>query len=109
MDDKMHFVVVCGYGCHLNTPLQHYLDRVVQFTSNKPRQVIFCGGATQKLSAPGVTEANLMLNYLSQYISSHRMHKQVFNLIHNKLAITYPGLGLSKRERRKRIARSHHI
>ena len=35
--------------------------------------------------------------------------KQAGNLIYNKLAITFPWLGLAERERRRRIRRSGHI
>ncbi len=82
---RIHFVVVCGYGCHLEysevnaagirtttpTPLGSYLDRVVEFTNyqrrklSEVRSVILCGGPTQQQSAPGKTEAGVMFEYLS--------------------------------------------
>lgn len=60
-----HIVVVCGYGCHLKPELQEYLDRVVQFANRKePDCLIFCGGYTQRKSAPGVSEAALLKSYI---------------------------------------------
>jgi hypothetical protein len=64
-EEKRHVVVVCGYGCHLDTPLKPYLDKVGAFINlYNPELVIFCGGCTQKKSAPGVSEAGLMSGYL---------------------------------------------
>ncbi len=63
-EDKRHIVIVCGYGCHLDTPLRPYLDRVFRFIRNEhPNAVIFCGGYTQQKTAPGVSEAGLMREY----------------------------------------------
>lgn len=62
---KRRVVVVCGYGCHLNTPLKPYLNRVANFIGTKnPDLVIFCGGPTQQKSAPGVAEATLMRGFV---------------------------------------------
>ena len=64
MTDKKHVVVVCGYGCHIDTPLRPYLGRVFRFVQDEhPEAIIFCGGFTQKKTAPGVSEANLMHDY----------------------------------------------
>ncbi|MDP2648176.1 MAG: hypothetical protein Q8P35_02980, partial [Candidatus Yanofskybacteria bacterium] len=67
-----HVVIVCGYGCHLvtpdsrDTPLKNYLDRVVQFlNTHRPSAVVLCGGYTQQKSAPGVSEAALMRDYIT--------------------------------------------
>ena len=69
MEDKRTIVVVCGYGCHLDTPLRPYLDRVVKFVEeNRTGLLILCGGETQKSSAPGVSEARLMRNYVARKI-----------------------------------------
>lgn len=203
--EKRHVVVVCGYGCHLDTPLQPYLNRVWNFLFPKnynqppwgeyqPRAVILCGGYTQRKSAPGTSEAGLMKTYLVDMVSANHWPKflQVFvedesyttyaniqnaawwignwfirrgifgdekvritifceatraanvimlarhfmgdfvdsidditvetasweradpfkqasNLIYNKLATTYPWLGLAEREHRRRIRRSEQI
>ena len=62
---KKEVVIVCGYGCHLDTPLRPYLDRVAHYVQeNQIAELIFCGGATQKQSAPGITEAGLMHSYV---------------------------------------------
>lgn len=63
--EKRHIIAVCGYGCHLDTPLRPYLDKVAAFINQRdPDAVIFCGGYTQQKSAPGVSEAGLMSSYL---------------------------------------------
>lgn len=58
-------VVVCGYGCNLDSPLMPYLNRVADFCRKKrPDAIILCGGATQQKSFPGRTEASVMYGYL---------------------------------------------
>lgn len=70
IDQKRHVVVVCGYGCHLDTPLKPYLDRVVRFINKQlPDLVVFCGGYTQGKSAPGVSEASLMTGYVKEKLA----------------------------------------
>lgn len=67
-----HIIVVNGYGCHLDTPLKPYLDRVVRFFNDVPSLIypilLFTGGPTQQKTAPGVTEAGLM----AEYVTKHR-------------------------------------
>jgi hypothetical protein len=63
-----HFVVVCGYGCHIEgTPLPTaYFPKVIRFIREEnPHAVVFCGGETQKKSAPGVSEARMMAGYIA--------------------------------------------
>ena len=64
--EKKRIVVVCGYGCHLDSPLDWvYLPRIKRFISEQsPDLVILCGGYTQRKSAPGISEARLMFNWL---------------------------------------------
>lgn len=58
-------VVVCGYGCNLDSPLKSYLDRVLAWcTTHRPDAIILCGGATQQTSFPHQTEAKVMREYL---------------------------------------------
>ena len=65
MEKQWHFVVVCGYGCNLDSPLKPYLDRVLRFCGReKPEHILLCGGATQKKSFPSWTEADVMSCYL---------------------------------------------
>ena len=75
--DTRHIVIVSGYGCHLDTPLKPYLDRVVRFINSIPSdvalQLIFTGGPTQQASAPGVTEAHLMAEYVHKHPDRRRM------------------------------------
>lgn len=196
---KRHVVVVCGYGCHLSdsegndTPLVPYLNKVVHYLNmRQPELVIFCGGRTQCGTAPEVSEARLMADYVADgfrdcawifrgkvriednsyttyenirnaaaavrnwgfhhargdkvritifceatrspnvvMLARHFMRdlvddidgitvetssweradpfKQAGNLIYNKLAITYPWLGLAEREHRRRVWRSQFI
>jgi hypothetical protein len=64
------FVVVCGYGCNLNSPLKPYLDRVVAYLKETGiREVIFCGGYTQRKSFPGTCEAGVMARYVEARVS----------------------------------------
>lgn len=186
MKGKPHVVVVNGYGCHLDTPLGDvYLPRVVRFINEtQPDLIVFSGGETQRKTAPGISEAELMRKFVmprldrlpekgfgcdahsyttlenacgaaiwvNTHLSSKKVRvtfcceatraanvvmvgrhffyglidsiddltvetasweradpfKQVQNLLYNKLAITYPWLGLAERERNKRIRRSYH-
>lgn len=65
-----HVVLVFGYGCHLKPELQEYLDRVVVFCRRRrPDLIIFCGGFTQRKTAPGVSEAGLMAGYVLPKLS----------------------------------------
>lgn len=62
---QKHVVLVFGYGCHLVPELEEYLDRVVVFCRLlKPDLVVFCGGFTQRKTAPGMSEARLMAGYV---------------------------------------------
>lgn len=70
--DPRNIVVVCGYGCNLHSPLQRYLERVARFCEVEvPRHIILCGGATQRKSFPGYTEAGVMKNFLTCEIDFH--------------------------------------
>lgn len=61
----LHLVKFFGYGCHLDTPLRPYLDRGVMFCNQKrPDCFIFSGGFTQRKTAPGISEARLMNEYV---------------------------------------------
>lgn len=64
-------VVVCGYGCNLDSPLRPYLDKVVAWAkANKPDFIILCGGATQQVSFPNETEASVMERFLYERLDS---------------------------------------
>ena len=83
-----HIVIVNGYGCHLtypngkDTPLKTYLDRVVRFIDNIQSddflQIFFTGGLTQQASAPGVTEARLMAEYVERHPNRRRLFLMPF-------------------------------
>lgn len=65
MASTQRVVVVCGYGCNLDSPLKPYLDRVAAFCRDyQPQVIILCGGATQQQTFPGKTEALVMYQYL---------------------------------------------
>jgi len=67
-------VVVCGYGCNLDSPLKPYLDRVLRFCEERhPVAIILCGGATQQRSFPDETEASVMYKYLKPLEHFHPM------------------------------------
>ena len=65
-----HIFAIFGYGCHLNNELSMYLDNNVAFANReKPDCLVFCGGFTQRKSAPGVSEAKLMFDYVVPRLS----------------------------------------
>jgi hypothetical protein len=56
---------VNGYGCDLDTPLAPYLQRVARFIrENGVHNAVFCGGATQRRTFHGRTEARVMSAYI---------------------------------------------
>lgn len=58
-------VLVCGYGCRLSPEMELYLNKVVEFVKiNNVRAIITSGGKTNRRSAPGISEAGLMADYL---------------------------------------------
>jgi hypothetical protein len=64
-------VVVCGYGCNLDSPLRPYLDRVAKYCARvRPEYIILCGGQTQQKSFPGRSEADVMYDYLYKRLDS---------------------------------------
>lgn len=68
MEDTKALVVVLGYGCHLTEKMQRYLDGVVAFVKNNSvAWVIATGGYTNKKSAPKMSEAEVMANYLRRH------------------------------------------
>lgn len=67
-------VVVCGYGCNLESPLKGYLDKVIGYCMTRhPDAILLCGGATQQKSFPGETEASVMYQYLKPLRAYHPM------------------------------------
>lgn len=67
-----HIVVVCGYGCDLNSPLRLYLKRVARFCElETPEHIILCGGTTQQKNFPGCTEARVIAEFLKHEIDFH--------------------------------------
>ena len=58
-------IVVPGYGCHLTDGLKDYLGYVANMAHQHPEAILFCSGAeTNRKTAPGITEAELMQDYL---------------------------------------------
>lgn len=67
MRDGGVLVIVLGYGCHLTDPMKKYLDSVTRFVeTNEVVAVITTGGYTNRKTAPGVSEAGMMANYLKK-------------------------------------------
>ena len=61
----MENVLVCGYGCHLTESLKKYLDFVKLVLSYQEiNLVITSGGCSNQKTLPGVSEADLMADYL---------------------------------------------
>jgi len=72
--EPQHFVIVCGYGCNLDSPLRPYLDRVRAYCIERaPVTVIACGGMTQQKSFPGQCEARV----ISQDLVSDEHENQI--------------------------------
>lgn len=68
-EKKLHVVVVCGYGCNIDSPLQRYLTRVLEYLySYEPQAVIYSGGYTQQKSFHGLSEAGVMADYVEQMV-----------------------------------------
>lgn len=58
-------VLVCGYGCHLTEEIKQYLSAVADYLKDRPNAlVITSGGFTSQKTAPGISEAGLMRDYL---------------------------------------------
>lgn len=65
--------IVCGFGCHLKPEVKFYLDRVAQLIDDyKLDIVISSGGYSQKKSAPNISEANV----IDEYLRRSRMGKR---------------------------------
>ena len=66
MHKKEVLVVVLGYGCDLSA-IERYLQSVVSFVeSHEVQAIIASGGFTSLRSAPGVSEAAMMADYLKE-------------------------------------------
>jgi hypothetical protein len=97
-------MLICGFGCHLNDSLSGYLNRAVALCKAlKPHYVVFSGGATQQRTAPGLTEAQVMYDFVvprcgeltgTDWICDHNAFTSVENVINTKRALlehTVPG------------------
>lgn len=74
MRERRLIVVVCGYGCDLDSPLKPYLDKVIGFGMlRKPDAIVLCGGATMRKRFPDETEASVMYKYLKPLEAYHPM------------------------------------
>lgn len=67
MSENNALVVVLGYGCHLTEPMKKYLDSVILFVAkNRVVAIIATGGYTNRKSAPVISEAGMMADYLKE-------------------------------------------
>jgi hypothetical protein len=84
---KPHVLVVMGYGCHLDTPLGWiYLPRVARFVREQdPDYVIFCGGLTQRKTAPGISEAWSMNLWVIRELGIGKINSFLVNNSYNSL------------------------
>lgn len=83
-------VIVCGYGCHLTDKLCGYLDYIAGYliaNKNDIYLIITSGGCTNKKTAPGVSEAVLVKNYLGEKL---RMVKVGLAFVGEDEAVTTP-------------------
>ncbi|MEK7460435.1 MAG: ElyC/SanA/YdcF family protein [Patescibacteria group bacterium] len=66
-NEKAIVVVVLGYGCHLTKPMRVYLDNVAHFVgARNVAAIVTTGGYTNKKTAPGISEAMMMADYLKR-------------------------------------------
>lgn len=64
---QQNIIVVLGYGCHLTEKLDKYLEECALVIGiKKPRNVVFSGGKTAGKTLPGVSEAQVMANYINK-------------------------------------------
>lgn len=89
-------VVVCGYGCHLTDSIKKYLDAVLNYLlENRGKQtfiVISSGGFTNQVTAPGVSEAGMMADYLRESCRMFAPHEVVF-ILEDRAVTTLENLG----------------
>src|SRR3989344_6381238 len=82
LKEKHLIVIVNGYGYHLDTPLSWiYLPKVVRFVNENAHrltEVICCGGYTQRRTAPGVSEAELMSRYILSHCNRDILSSMIF-------------------------------
>lgn len=65
--------IVCGYGTALTPAYCYFLDRPVRYIEdNDMPEIICCGGYTQKLTHPGVSEAAVMARYIYSHLSEKK-------------------------------------
>lgn len=58
-------IVVLGYGCHLHQRMRNYLRLVANYAMSKDDVIIITtGGFTNPVSAPGMSEARIIGEYL---------------------------------------------
>lgn len=76
--EKDEIVLVCGYGCHLTSKLRGYLEHVARYLEGRSSvaNVVLSGGYTQEISAPGISEADLMSGFLRRANISHPLVKE---------------------------------
>jgi len=77
LNSRPTLLVVLGYGCHLTEGLKGMLDRVLEFDLTRGMNVeaIFAtGGFTNQRSAPGISEAQLMRDYLHRNRALHPVY-----------------------------------
>lgn len=91
---QRYSMLVCGFGCELTDELIAYLERAVALVkAYRPAFVVFSGGPTQQFSAPGITEAQLMYDYVvprcselgdTQWLQDHDSFDSLDTIVHAK-------------------------
>jgi hypothetical protein len=114
---KPEICAVLGYSCHLTPLVRRYLDSVCRDLKTTPPETVlfFSGGFTMDATAPGVSEARMMADYLGAHIDrEHVLDEQARTTLENlrNLARTCRDRGIAAssvviccdRVRRKKIA-----
>lgn len=72
LNGKPVLLVVLGYGCHLTTEIQDVLNKVALLankSSMNVKEIFATGGYTNHKSAPGVSEARIIKEFLSKQVT----------------------------------------
>lgn len=102
--ENQRVVVVCGYGCNIDSPLAPYLDRVQKFLEGESHAVpiILCGGETQEERFPGKSEARVMFDYLTRFKIVEVIGEYSY-ILQDHSYTTHFNIRLAAKEIRKRI------
>lgn len=74
-----NIILVLGYGTELTPKIEDYLDAVVMHVlqmKTPPECIVLCGGVTSPLTNPGLSEAEVMEDYLRERLPTTRFVRE---------------------------------